>query len=263
MEYDGTEYAGFQLQKHARTIQGELEKALEAIMARPARASAPRVIPAGRTDAGVHARGQVVHLRAHWGHGMDALRRAWNALLPRDIAIRAVSPVSPGFHARFSACSRVYRYRFDNEPVRSPLLGRYAWHVRQRLDVERMDLACAGLLGRRDLASLGPAPQGENTVRTVYRAHCWAEGEIVSVQVEADAFLQHMMRRLAAMLVAVGLGRVTVEEFEEIIRARDLSRGVGMAPPHGLCLVAVRYEPGAVSWSLPTSELRQKESCWE
>jgi tRNA pseudouridine38-40 synthase len=251
------------LQKHARTIQGELEKALQAIMGRPASARPIRVIPAGRTDAGVHARGQVVHLRAHWRHGMDDLRRAWNALLPGDIAIRAVSAVSPGFHARFSARSRIYRYRFNNGPVRSPLLDRYAWHVRQHLDAERMDLACAGLVGRRDLASLGPAPWGENTVRTVFAARCWAEGEIVSVEVEADAFLQHMMRRLAAQLMAVGLGRLTAEESEEIIRACDLSRAVGLAPPHGLCLVAVRYEPDAVDWALPTSELWQKESCWE
>lgn len=230
--------------------------ALEAIMARPV-----RVIPAGRTDAGVHACGQVVHLRAHWAHGVDELRQAWNANLPRDIAIRAVSPVEPGFHARYSARSRHYRYRIDNEPVRSPLRERYAWHVRQALDVDGMDRACASLLGRRDLASLGPPPQGENTVRTVFEARCQADGVIVSVDVEADAFLQHMMRRLVAALVAVGVGRLTVPGFEEMIAARDLSRVAGMAPPNGLCLIAVRYEPGAVGWSLPRSEVWQKESC--
>ncbi len=257
VEYDGTEYAGFQLQRHGRTIQGELEKGLEAILAQ-----AVRVVPAGRTDAGVHACGQVVHLRAVWSHSLTDLQRAWNANLPQDIAIRAVSAVPSGFHARFSARSRVYCYRLYNQPERSPLLSRYAWQVPRPLDVREMDEACRTLLGRHDLASLGPAPQGENTVREVFVARCTAAGRIVTVEVEANAFLQHMMRRLVATLVAVGQGKVTVDGFQDIIRARDVSRTAGMAPPNGLCLVAVRYEPGMVSWSLPTAELWQKESCF-
>ncbi|MDI7275865.1 MAG: tRNA pseudouridine(38-40) synthase TruA [Anaerolineae bacterium] len=249
MEYDGTDYAGFQLQRHGRTVQGELEKGLAAIVGRAA-----RVIAAGRTDAGVHAWGQVVHLRLAWAHSL--------ADLPRDVAIRAVAQVPAGFHARFSARSRVYRYQIDSEPVRSPLLARYAWHVRRPLDVARMEQACAGLVGRRDLAALGPAPSGDSTVREVLKAHVWAAGRLVCLEVEADAFLQHMMRRLAAMAVEVGLGRLTAAEFDGIIRARDPHGVPGMAPPNGLFLVAVRYDPDVLQWSLPSPETWQKESCF-
>jgi tRNA pseudouridine38-40 synthase len=258
VEYDGTDYAGFQLQKGGPTIQGELEAGLMSITGQ-----VTRVIGAGRTDAGVHAQGQVVHLQPVWAHPLDELRRAWNANLPSGIAIRAVVPVSPEFHARFSARSRVYRYQIYNACVRSPLSGRYAWHVERPLDAERMAQACAALLGRRDLASFGAAPQGNNTVRTVLGACCWAEGACVYVEVEADAFLQHMMRRIVATLVPVGLGRMAVEEFGDIVSARDLSLAVGMAPGRGLCLLAVRYDPAALSWSLPSSELWQKESLSE
>jgi tRNA pseudouridine38-40 synthase len=233
-----------------------MESGLQRIMGRPV-----RVIAAGRTDAGVHAEGQVVHLRAFWSHSMDDLRRAWNANLPRDIAIRVVAPVAPGFHARFSARSRVYRYRIYVAPVRSPLRDRYSWHVRHALDVAKMDVACRELLGRHDLASFGPAPQGEDTVRTVLAAACVARDAIVSIRVEADAFLQHMMRRLTATLVALGAGRLSLEEYRAIVAARDTRGTPGLAPPSGLCLVGVRYDPKDLRWPLPPAELWQKESC--
>lgn len=258
VEYDGTEYAGFQLQKRGRTIQSELERALAAVLGRDA-----RVTVAGRTDAGVHARGQVIGLHAAWAHSLADLRRAWNANLPRDIAIRQVAAVQPGFHPRFDARSRLYRYQIYNGEVRSPLIDRYAWHVRRPLDVRRMHQASSLLLGRQDLASFGPAPQGENTVRTVLEARSVERGELICIEVEADAFLQHMMRRVAATLVAVGLGRMSVQGFDDVVRARDVSRTPGMAPPRGLCLVAVRYDPQVLSWSLPTREPWQKESCLE
>lgn len=255
VEYDGTAYAGFQLQKDSATIQGALENGLAAIMGRPV-----RVIPAGRTDAGVHALGQVVHLQATWPHSLGELQRAWNANLPRDVAVRAVARVGPTFHARFSARSRVYRYTVYNEAVRRPLLERYAWHVNRPLAIDRMDEAAARLLGRHDLVAFGRAPQGENTVRTVLRARCWQQGELIRFEIEADAFLQHMVRRVTATLVAVGRGRLSVDEFGAIIGARDPRRVVGMAPPNGLCLVAVHYEAGLVDWSLPSQESWQKES---
>lgn len=258
VEYDGTEYGGFQVQTGVRTIQQELEQALAAVTRQEV-----RVVPAGRTDAGVHALGQVVHLQVAWRHGLGDLQRAWNANLPRDIAIRALAQVPPSFHARYSARSRVYRYQIDNEPVRRPLLGRYAWHVDRPLDVRRMAEAAALLVGRHDLRTFGQAPQGENTVRTVLRAECRADGPLVWVEVEADAFLQHMMRRIVATLVTVGRGRLPVGEFGDIMRSRDPRRAAGLAPPNGLCLVAVRYDPGLVDWSLPSREPWQKESCIE
>ncbi len=256
VEYDGTGYAGFQAQVDRRTIQGELERALAAIMERPVRVTA-----AGRTDAGVHAVGQVVHLEAEWAHSLGDLQRAWNASLPEDIAVHAVVAVPAGFHARFSARSRAYRYQIYNGAVRRPLVGRYAWHLNRPLDVARMDEAAHLLVGRHDLVTFGRAPQGENTVRTVLNAGCRAEGTLVCIEVEADAFLQHMMRRVAATLVAVGRGRLSVSEFGDIIRARDPRRAAGLAPPRGLCLIAVRYDPRIGDWSLPLPESWQKESC--
>ena len=221
-----------------------------------------RVVAAGRTDAGVHAYGQVIHLRVAWSHSLADLQRAWNANLPRDVAVRAIARAPEGFHARFSARSRTYRYQINNEPVRSPLLARYTWHVRRPLDVDRMEEACTALLGRQDLAALGRPPSGESTVREVLKAEAWAAGRLVFVEVEADAFLQHMMRRLVAMAVEVGLGRLTVAGFADIIRARD-PRGVpGMAPPNGLFLMSVRYDPEVLQWSLPSPETWQKESCF-
>lgn len=255
VEYDGTEYAGFQLQKTGRTIQGELEQGLAVVTLQQV-----RVTPAGRTDAGVHALGQVVHLRAVWRHPLAELRRAWNANLPEDIAIRAVAAVAPTFHARFSARSRAYRYRAYDELVRRPLLSRYAWHVQQPLATDIMDEAARLLVGRHDLAAFGRPPQGTNTVRTVLQARCRREGGLVSIEIEADAFLQHMVRRVVAALVAVGRGRLSVDEFGDIIRARDPRRAGGLAPPNGLFLVGVRYDPGVVDWSLPSLGSWQKES---
>lgn len=246
------------MQRQGRTIQGELERGLQAIMGRPV-----RVVAAGRTDAGVHARGQVVHLAAPWAHSLDDLKRAWNANLPQDIAVRALAPVSPEFHARFSARSRVYRYSIYNAEVRSPLRCRYAWHVNRPLDAERMARAAALLVGTHDLATFGRAPQGENTVRTVMRAQCRRNGDGLAIEVEANAFLQHMMRRVAFGLAAVGLGHLAVEEFRAMINARDPRRVEGIAPPNGLCLLVVHYDPGVLNWPLPSWELWQKEICFE
>ncbi|HOG48103.1 MAG TPA: tRNA pseudouridine(38-40) synthase TruA, partial [Anaerolineae bacterium] len=215
VEYDGTVYAGFQVQVGSRTIQGELERGLAAITGQ-----AVRITAAGRTDAGVHALGQVVHLQAAWAHSLGDLQRAWNANLPDDIAILALARVGPEFHARFSARSRVYRYQIYSAAVRRPLVARYAWHVNRPLDVRRMDEAAALLVGRHDLRSFGQAPQGDNTVRTVLATRCWAEGALVCIEIEADAFLQHMVRRVAATLVAVGRGRLSVDDFGVIIRTR-------------------------------------------
>jgi len=258
VEYDGTEYAGFQVQRGARTIQQELEQALAVVSGQ-----AVRVVPAGRTDAGVHALGQVLHLEVGWRHSLGDLQRAWNANLPGDIAVRALAPVPATFHARYSARSRVYRYQIDNEPVRRPLVARYAWHVDRPLNVGCMAQAASLLVGRHDLRTFGQAPQGENTVRTVLRAECRSQGALVCIEVEADAFLQHMMRRVVATLVAVGRRRLSVGEFGDIMQARDPRRAAGLAPPHGLCLMAVHYEPGLVDWSLPSWESWQKESCIE
>lgn len=242
LAYDGTAYEGFQRQAEGRqTIQGEVEQALGRVIGQPV-----TVIGAGRTDSGVHATGQVIAFNADWRHGADALLRAINANLPPDIALQDLSPALPGFHPRFSARSRLYCYDVAQTAQRQPLLRNRAWQVRDELDGEAMRQAAALLLGEHDFAAFGRPPQGENTVRRVYRSE-WEQqptpfGTWWTYRIEANAFLQHMVRRVVGALVAVGQKRLTVAEFDDIFRRADLSGMKWLAPPQGLTLEAVRYE---------------------
>lgn len=246
--YDGTEYSGFQIQVDQLTIQGELEKALRRVTQEKL-----RVHGAGRTDAGVHARGQVISFETAWTHTRADLQRAMNALLPSDIAVRDVAAVDARFHARFSARSRVYVYRFYTCEVRSPLLDRFAYHVSRGLDIKSMRRATIRLVGRHDFAAFGQPTSGDSTVRCVHRAD-WSmgtggpfgrSGGAVSqlwLEIEANGFLRGMIRRLVASLVLVGQGRLTVRDFSDILASRDISRPGALAPPCGLCFWCVRYD---------------------
>lgn len=248
VEYDGTEYSGFQIQVDQLTIQGELEKALRSVTQ-----EVVRVHGAGRTDAGVHARGQVISFRTAWSHTQADLQRAMNAVLPSDIAVRDVAVADPRFHARFSANSRVYVYRLYMCEVRAPLLDRFARHVPQNLDVERMRQATEWLIGRHDFAAFGQPTSGDSTVRHIHRA-AWSVGSgtpfgwssraisQLELEVEANGFLRGMIRRLVATLVLVGQGRLKVEDFADILASRDISRPGVLAPPCGLCFWHVRYD---------------------
>jgi tRNA pseudouridine38-40 synthase len=235
VEVDGTAYRGFQVQAGRRTIQGELERALASVTQERI-----RIVGAGRTDAGVHALGQVISFRTGWARPLAVLQRALNAVLPRDIAICEMAEVAPGFHARYSAVSRKYRYTILNRPVRSPLAERFAFHFATPLAVEPMAEACGHLLGRHDFASFGqPMKKDGSTVRTVHQARCWRGGEYVYVEVVADAFLRRMVRRIVGGLLEVGTGRLSSAGFREVLLARDPSLIKVTAPPQGLCLVKV------------------------
>jgi len=236
VEYDGTLYLGFQIQRTGRTVQGELERALAQVTQH-----AVRVVGAGRTDTGVHALGQVVHFAAVWRHEPQELQRALNAVLAEDVAIRELSVAPPGFHSRFSALSREYRYTIQNTAVRSPLTRRVACHVEQRLDEAAMDRACQCLIGQHDLMPFGWAPQGDNTVRNVLRAGVYRNGEQVIFEIVADAFLRRMVRRLAGNLILVGLGRLSEDDFRGLLSLRSRRTPAVDAPPQGLCLVQVNY----------------------
>ncbi len=237
VEYDGTEYFGFQIQRSGRTVQGELERALAVVTGHRT-----RVVGAGRTDAGVHARGQVIHFTAIWGHSLGDLWRALNAVLATDVAIVELRAAPPGFHVRYSARSREYGYTIHSGVVRSPLASRYAYHYpRPLLDVRAMDRACACLLGTHDFLPFGWPPRGENTVRTVYRASCRKAGDFVYVEIEADAFLRRMVRRIVGNLLLVGIGELSVEEFANLLSLRHRRTPAVEVPPHGLCLVKVNY----------------------
>ncbi len=238
LAYDGTGFYGFQRQRNAApTVQGEVEAALGRISGQRV-----EVIGAGRTDAGVHASGQVIAFDLNWRHTPEALRDALNAALPEAIAVREVAEAAPDFHPRFDARSRTYVYRLYSASVRDPLRRLYAWHVSGDLDARAMQAAAECVLGTHDFTSFGTPPQGENPVRTVYEAR-WETGAdgAYTFTITADAFLQHMVRSLVGTLVQVGQGRMTVEAFADILAARQRGLVKGLAPPHGLTLVAVNY----------------------
>lgn len=237
--YDGTDFAGFQRQAGGRrTVQGELEKALRALGW-----AGGSLLAAGRTDAGVHATGQVVAYRLNWRHTPEDLTRALNAHLPADVAVWGTRPAPEGFHPRFSARSRRYRYRVIVAPWRDPLRERYAWRVWPAPEVEAMNRVAGALVGRHDFGAFGTAPiPGGHTRRTVYLARWEASGDEVTFQIEADAFLYRMVRRLVAACLEVGFGRVSAEEVLDLLNRPDRRWEGPLAPPQGLCLAQVRYE---------------------
>jgi len=237
VEYDGTDFFGFQIQAQERTVQGEIERALEAVTGREVRVTA-----AGRTDRGVHARGQVVAFEVQWRHDLADLQRALNAVLADDVAILEMDLASEGFHPRFSAVSRTYRYTLLDQPWRSPLARRTAWQVTPGLDVEKMAQASCCLVGTHDFATFGRPTQGESTTRQVLRAEFREQRSLINFEIEANAFLYRMVRSIVGMLVLVGWGQVSVEEFEALLRSRDRSLVKQVAPAQGLCLMRVDYD---------------------
>jgi tRNA pseudouridine38-40 synthase len=240
VEYDGTDFAGFQAQPTARTVQGELETAL-------ARLSGGRrvaVVGAGRTDAGVHAADQVIAFTYGGRLTATELERAIGALLPPDVAIHGLRRAPAGYSPRRAARYREYRYTVWNGP-RSPLRERTALGVRVPLDVASMARAGQVLVGRHDFSAFGAADR--NPVRTVYAVRVRRTGRTIAIDVRADAFLRGMVRRIAAVLIEVGRGDMTASDVEAALAARRPALAGAMAPPEGLCLrrVALGRDPGA------------------
>ncbi len=236
VEYDGTDFSGFQWQAAGRTVQRELERALEAVTQEQS-----RIVGAGRTDAGVHAVGQVVAFHTGWRHPIATLERAWNALLPEDVAVWRLEPAPAGFHPRFSARSRRYRYTIWNGSRGSPLHRRYAWVCPGPLDEALMNQAAQVLVGEHDFAAFGQPPQGENSVRHVFQAVWTRCGDVLWFDIEGNAFLKHMVRYLVGALVRVGRGEASPEWLAEVLESRDRARCAPPAPPCGLCLMEVVY----------------------
>jgi tRNA pseudouridine38-40 synthase len=236
VEYDGTDFLGFQIQAQGRTVQGEIEGALEKVTRK-----ATRVVGAGRTDRGVHARGQVIGFDMEWRHGVSDLRRALNAVLAADVAIVALGLAPEGFHPRFDATSRTYRYTVLNLPGRSPLARRTAWQVGHRLDMQQMVDASRSLVGTHDFAAFGRPPQGKNTVRIVQRAAWQEKWPFFTFDIQANAFLYRMVRSIVGMLVLLGAGQTSMEEFRALLEDGDRSQIRLLAPAQGLCLMRVDY----------------------
>lgn len=241
LAYDGSAYWGFQRQAgDSPTVQKAVEDAIQSMTGQTV-----VVVGAGRTDTGVHATGQVISFDIEgWSHGSNRLVKALNATLPPDIRVRDVVE-APGFHPRFDAASRRYRYTILRADVSNPLLNGRAWTIERRLDFAAMQSAAKLLIGTHDFATFGQPPQGDNTVRDMFisewttRHDPW--GEIYEYVVEATAFLHHQVRRMVGMMAEVGLGRLSLDEFEVRFRAADLSQAKRAAPPQGLILEAVRY----------------------
>jgi tRNA pseudouridine38-40 synthase len=250
LQYDGTEYVGWQRQAEGVSIQGLLEDAL-----RPIEGAHVTVHGAGRTDAGVHALGQVASIKLTATMEATTLARALNAVLPRDVRVRDAAEAADDFHARFSATGKHYRYRILNGGPGSPFELRYNWHVPQPLDFDAMARAAAVLEGRHDFAAFAAAGSASaSTERTVTAVRirqdgaAWdVPGTLVTIDVEGEGFLRHMVRNIAGTLVEVGLGRWPAGAMQDILASRDRTRAGTTAPPQGLFLVEVRYaEPPCI-----------------
>lgn len=237
VEYDGSQYHGWQTQHGVPTVQTEVERALSRVANHPV-----SVMCAGRTDAGVHATGQVVHFDAR----VQRDNRSWvfgaNANLPADISVRWACPVPEDFHARFSAHSRRYRYVIYNHPVKPALFHKQvSWNFRP-LDVERMRSALAHLLGRHDFTSYRSVHcQAKSPVKTLHHLALYHSGKVLVLEAEADAFLMHMVRNIAGVLMAIGAGKQPPEWAADVLEARDRRAGGVTAPPYGLYLVKIGY----------------------
>jgi tRNA pseudouridine38-40 synthase len=237
IEYDGTRYHGWQIQARGETIQAVLERAVSIFVKTPT-----RVTGSGRTDAGVHALGQVANFFAAEIYNPHRIRRALNALTPDDIAIKEVEVVPGSFDARRDGRSRVYEYHILNRPTASPFYRYRAWHLHESLDLEAMRAAITCLLGEHDFTSFRAAAcDAEHAVRKVYRTSLDQRGELLVYTIEATAFLRHMVRNIIGTVVEVGRGSRTAESFNELLDARDRTKAGPTAPPWGLYLIEVKY----------------------
>ena len=238
LSYDGTDYAGWQIQSNLSTIQGELEKAISTITG-----ESIRVVGSGRTDAGVHALGQVASFAVDSSLECDAWSRALNANLPDDINVLRVEDAADGFHAIRDAVSKRYRYVIRDNGVRDVFTRRYYWRYPQGLDVGRMREAASVLVGQHDYASFqSSGAERGSTVRTVYKLTIQRDDtEMIAFEVEADGFLYNMVRAIVGTLVEVGRGSRTVGWPADVLADCDRRAGGPTAPPQGLFLVHVDY----------------------
>ncbi len=238
LEYDGTRYVGWQVQPNGPSIQAEVERALGTLRKAPSRVTA-----AGRTDAGVHARGQVASFPEERLLPLAAYVKGMNALLPGDVAVRAASVEPDGFDARRSARGKRYRYVVENADTRAPLSQRTAWQLFGRLDVGAMREAARHLVGRHDFAAFQAADcEAHHAVREVTRIEVDGEGGgRVELVVEATAFVKHMVRNFVGTLAEVGQGRRDPASIPSLLASRDRTKAGRTAPPQGLCLEVVFY----------------------
>lgn len=238
IEYDGTDYCGWQIQPNGISIQEVLENTIAGITQEPV-----RLTGSGRTDAGVHALNQVANFMTHSSIPCSNLLKGINSLLPCDISVKEVRDVDENFHARYSAKSKAYLYRINNCSVRSALGYRYAWHISESIDIETMDESSRVLVGTHDFSSFCASDgDSENHIRTVTSIGIsGVAGGSIEVHVEANGFLRYMVRNIVGTLVDIGKRKITADEFRQIFEARDRTKAGITAPPQGLYLKEVKY----------------------
>jgi tRNA pseudouridine38-40 synthase len=238
IEYDGTDFAGFQIQNQGeRTIQGVLEETIERLSGQFS-----RVHGAGRTDAGVHATGQVVHFDSTWQVPAEKVAVALNAVLPIDLTVRTGGVAEATFHARHDAIRRTYVYTILNREMPSALRGRYVWQVHPPLSRERMQSAANHLIGTHDFATFGlPDAPGKSTVRRMDAIEITPQADCLRIRVAGSAFLKHQVRAFVGTLVEVGRGKLPPDAVKTILESKDRTQCPKVAPPQGLCLVKVEY----------------------
>jgi tRNA pseudouridine38-40 synthase len=238
LAYDGTEFHGSQFQPELRTVQGELERVLPRLGWQ-----GKSVIFAGRTDAGVHAAGQVIAFDLDWNHTEKELQKAINAVLPPDISAVKVHRTEDDFHPRFNALSREYHYQILNSPLRDPLRERYLWRVWPAADLRKMKAASRLLIGTHDFAAFGRAHQsGGTTIREIHRAAWKKKGNQLVFELEGNAFLYHMVRHIVMVLVKIGQGLEPVDQIKQYLDDPKGLEAQGLAPAQGLSLARVKYQ---------------------
>jgi tRNA pseudouridine38-40 synthase len=238
VQYDGTDYAGFQLQKTGiKTVQGVLEKTIERVTG-----SFSRVNGSGRTDSGVHATGQIVHFDTEWTVPEAKIAIALNQELPSDVRVYRAGVVPSDFHARFAATQRTYVYTILNREEPSALSARFVWHLRESLDVVSMQESAKIFEGTHDFATFGePDMPGKSTVRRIARVKVVLDAPVLRVEIVGNAFLRQQVRAMVGTLVHCGRGRCDAAGVKEILESRDRSRSPLIAPARGLSLVNVCY----------------------
>jgi tRNA pseudouridine38-40 synthase len=235
--YDGTNYKGWQRQANATTVQEIVEQALTKLCKEPI-----TVMGSGRTDAGVHAQGQVVSFRTTCRIPADRLGPALKSLLPPDIVARDGEEVAKEFHARYSAKGKIYRYVLYNNAIASPFYRQYTWHIENPLDFEAMRLAAADFIGRHDFSAFRSANRSlVDPVRTIYQSSWRINGDLLEYGVEGTGFLYHMVRNMVGTMVEIGAGKRPAQCIPDIIRGQDRTMAGTTAPAHGLYLERVYY----------------------
>ena len=254
IEYDGTNYVGWQHQPNGPSVQDAVEKALGEVVDHSV-----QVISSGRTDAGVHARGMVVHFETPGNLPLKAYREGVNAKLPADISIVSAEAVDDDFHARYSARAKRYRYSFFLGDVRSPLCSRYSWHIKKTIDVDAMRTAAAYLVGQHDFAAFRSSGcDAKTTVREIFHTEFKKHGRMLHFDIIGSGFLRNMVRVIVGTLAEVGLGKRAIQEIGELLKAGNRDHAGVTAPPHGLSLMQVWYDGNLALWK---NDVKACKSC--